>query len=92
MALYAGGHSLLLLALFYWVIDVKMIKSWAFFFIVIGMNAITIFFVRSFVSFDQIANFFLKGIAGYGPSFGKTDFVNRHRGGRVAVSVVPLPA
>lgn len=65
MVLYAGGYSLLLLAFFYWVIDVKMIRKWAFFFIVIGMNSITIFFMRSFVNFDQIANFFLRGIADY---------------------------
>ncbi len=69
MVLYAGGYSLLSLALFYWAIDVKMIKRWAFFFIVIGMNAITIFFIRNFVRFDEIAAFFLKGIAHYSPSF-----------------------
>jgi predicted acyltransferase len=69
MVLYASGYSLLLLALFYWVIDVKMIQRWAFFFIVIGMNAITIFFLRSLVNFEQIAGFFLKGITHYGPSF-----------------------
>ncbi len=68
MVLYAGGYSLLLLALFYWVVDVQMIRKWAFFFIVIGMNAITIFFIRSFVNFDEIAKFFLKGVIQYGPS------------------------
>ena len=40
--LYAGGWSLLLLALFYWIIDVKGYRKWAFFLIVIGMNSITI--------------------------------------------------
>ena len=40
--LVAAGWSLLLLALFYAVIDVLGYRKWAFFFIVIGMNAITI--------------------------------------------------
>jgi predicted acyltransferase len=70
MVLYAGGYSLLLLASFYWVIDVKMVQKWAFFFIVIGMNSITIFFMCSFVNFSEIANFFLKGIAELTPSLG----------------------
>jgi predicted acyltransferase len=61
--LYAGGWSLLLLALFYWVIDVKGYKKWAIFFIVIGMNPITIYFLQSFVGFDEIAEFFLVGIS-----------------------------
>ena len=39
----AVGWSLLLLSLFYWVIDVKGCKRWAFFFVVIGANAITIY-------------------------------------------------
>jgi predicted acyltransferase len=61
--LYAGGWSLLLLALFYWLIDVKGYKKWALFFVIIGMNPITIYFLQSFVSFDGIAEFFLVGIS-----------------------------
>ena len=41
---YAGGWSLLLLSLFHWLIDVRGYKKWAFFLIVIGMNAIPIYF------------------------------------------------
>ncbi|MBN1805420.1 MAG: DUF5009 domain-containing protein [Sedimentisphaerales bacterium] len=59
--LVAGGLSLLLLALFYWIIDVKGYKKWAFFFIIIGMNPITIYFLQRFVDFDGIAGFFLSG-------------------------------
>jgi len=65
MVLYAGGYSLLLLALFYWMIDVRMIRKWAFFFIVIGMNSITIFFTQSFVNFHDISSYFLKGVTEY---------------------------
>ncbi|MCP4612227.1 MAG: DUF5009 domain-containing protein [Planctomycetes bacterium] len=57
----AGGLSLILLALFYWVIDVKGYSKWAFFFIVIGMNPITIYFLQRFVDFNGIAEFFLAG-------------------------------
>ena len=41
--LVAGGWSLLLLALFYTMIDVLKFRAWAFFFVVIGVNAITIY-------------------------------------------------
>lgn len=41
--LRTGGLSLLLLALFYFIIDVKGFKKWAFFFKVIGMNSILIY-------------------------------------------------
>jgi predicted acyltransferase len=41
--LNVGGISLLLLALFYYVIDVRGHKKWAFFFAVIGMNSILIY-------------------------------------------------
>ena len=68
MILYAGGLSLLLLALFYWVIDVRMMRRWAFVFTVIGMNAITIYFLHSFVDFHEIANFFLRGVIQLAPS------------------------
>jgi predicted acyltransferase len=60
--LVAGGLSLLLLALFYAVIDVVGFKSWAFFFIVIGMNAITIYVVPRFIDFGRVARFFFGGV------------------------------
>jgi len=63
--LFAGGWSLLLLALFYWVIDVLGFKKWAFFFVVIGMNPITIYFLQRFVDFGGIAEFFLSGVAAH---------------------------
>ncbi len=67
--LFAAGWSLLLLALFYWIIDVKGYRKWAFFFIVIGMNPITIYFSQRFVDFNKIAAFFLGGIAERGVLF-----------------------
>ena len=61
--LFAGGWSLLLLALFYWVIDVQGYRKWAFFFVVIGMNAITIYFLQNLIDFERIGKFFLQGAA-----------------------------
>jgi predicted acyltransferase len=60
--LVAGGLSLLLLAVFYAVIDVLRIRRWAFPLVVIGVNAITIFVVPRFVDFDRVATFFLGGV------------------------------
>jgi predicted acyltransferase len=60
--LVAGGWSLLLLALFYAVVDVLRFRRWAFFFVVIGVNAITIYVVPRFLDFAKVARFFLGGI------------------------------
>jgi predicted acyltransferase len=61
--LVSAGYSLLLLSAFYWLIDVKGYAKWAFFFVVIGANPITIYFVQNFVNFEQIADFFVHGVA-----------------------------
>ncbi|HPK00593.1 MAG TPA: DUF5009 domain-containing protein [Candidatus Hydrogenedentes bacterium] len=55
MVLWAGGWSYLLLALFYWLIDVKQYRKWAFPFIVIGMNAIAVYVATSLISFRRIS-------------------------------------
>jgi len=66
--LYAGGWSLMLLGLFYLVIDVWKIRRWAFFFVVIGMNSITIYVLQHrILRFDIIRDFFLKGIHDMSP-------------------------
>jgi predicted acyltransferase len=61
--LLAGGWSVLLLALFYYVIDMRGYRRWAFFFVVIGVNAITIYVAQNIINFGQIARFFLGGVA-----------------------------
>lgn len=61
--LFSGGWCLILLALFYWLIDVKGYRKWTYFFVVIGVNPITIYFLQRFVNFDDIAQFFLAGVA-----------------------------
>ncbi|MDB5015475.1 MAG: hypothetical protein JWQ84_307 [Mucilaginibacter sp.] len=47
--LLVGGISLLLMALFYYAIDVLGYKKWAFFFKVIGMNSILIYISSHFI-------------------------------------------
>ena len=47
--LQAGGVSLLLLSLFYYIIDVLGYRRWAFFFAVIGMNSILIYLSDNFI-------------------------------------------
>jgi predicted acyltransferase len=65
MVLFTAGLGLLLLALFYWLIDVRGHKRWAFFFIVIGANPITIYVLQSVVDFNAIARLFVIGIIQY---------------------------
>ena len=59
--LFAGGWSLLLLSLFYWIIDVRGYRRWAFVFTVIGLNPITIYVLRSQLDLGVIANVFIHG-------------------------------
>lgn len=41
--LVSGGWALLALAFFYWLVDIKKKQSWAFAFIIVGMNSIFIY-------------------------------------------------
>ncbi len=69
--LWAGGWSFLLLALFYGIIDVLKLRAWSFFFVVIGMNAITIYMAEKILNFQSLSQFFLGGVAKFcGDHFG----------------------
>ena len=61
---YAAGWSCLLMAVFYWVIDMKGYKNWAFPFVVIGLNLITIYVVQRLFNFGHIADIFVHGFIG----------------------------
>jgi predicted acyltransferase len=63
MVLFAGGWSLLLLCLFYLVIDVLRVRSWAIFFVVIGTNAILAYMVTHVFDFRHISDIFIHGLA-----------------------------
>ena len=56
------GISLLLFSCFYLVIDVWHFKKWAFFFVVIGMNPITIYLACKIIKFDSASKFFFGGL------------------------------
>ncbi len=53
--LVTGGLSVIILALFYWLIDVKAFKKWAFPFIVIGLNSIFIYLLMNIIPWDRIS-------------------------------------
>ena len=63
--LYSNGWAMLLFALFFWIIDVRGYRKWAFPFIVIGLNPITIYVVQERFDFSQISNIFVGGLANY---------------------------
>ncbi len=58
--LNVGGYSLLLLSVFYYIIDIRGFKKWAFFFKVIGMNSILIYMSGKFIDWGYTTNGFFK--------------------------------
>jgi predicted acyltransferase len=60
---WVGGLSLLLFTIFHLIIDVWNFRKWAFFFVVIGMNPITIYLTERIVNFRQASRFFFGGFA-----------------------------
>jgi predicted acyltransferase len=63
--LVAGGWSALILAAFYWAVDIRGWRRWAYFFAVIGFNPITIYVGQKFIDFGKIARFFFGGVAAH---------------------------
>lgn len=57
--LLAGGIGFILMATFYWIIDVKGWKKWSFFFRVIGMNSIFIYLLYDMVNVGNITKYVL---------------------------------
>ncbi len=64
---FAGGLSLLLFLLFYMVIDVWKFEKWSLFFVVIGMNSITVYLAPKIIDFNKAAQFFFGGVIGLLP-------------------------
>jgi len=65
--LLTGGMAFLFMATFYWIIDVKGISNWAFFFKVIGMNSLLIYYAYRFIDFDHTSALIFGGIYGITP-------------------------
>lgn len=63
--LFSSGLCYLLLALFYWIIDIKGYIKWAFFLKVIGMNAIFAYMVSHTINLSTISKNILFGIEQY---------------------------
>jgi predicted acyltransferase len=63
MVLFAGGWSLLLLGLFYLVIDVLRLRRWSFFLVVIGMNAIAVYMAVHVFDFRVLGDIFVWGLS-----------------------------
>ena len=58
--LHVGGLSLLLLSLFYYIIDVLGYQRWSYFFRVIGMNSILIYISGRFIDWEYATNGFFQ--------------------------------
>jgi predicted acyltransferase len=57
-----GGMSFLAFSLFYWIIDILKYQKWTLFFIVIGMNSLTIYLVYRFVDFGHTSKLLFEGL------------------------------
>lgn len=60
-----SGMSFLMVALFYWIIDVKHFTRWAFFLKVIGMNSLVIYLACRFVDFGKSSHLLFSGLYGH---------------------------
>ncbi len=58
--MHTTGLSLLLMALFYYIIDILGYQRWAFFFKVIGMNSILIYISGKFINWKYTTNGFFQ--------------------------------
>jgi predicted acyltransferase len=63
--LFSSGLSFMLIALFYYLIDVKGYSRWAFWLRVIGMNSIAVYMAVHFIDFGGIAQNILYGLEQY---------------------------
>ncbi|HSH94103.1 MAG TPA: heparan-alpha-glucosaminide N-acetyltransferase domain-containing protein [Roseimicrobium sp.] len=59
--LVAGGYAAILLAGFYWVVDVLNCRSWCQPFVWIGTNSITIYLANNIIGFRKLADRFVGG-------------------------------
>ena len=61
--MFAGGWSLLLLTVFYLIIEVWNLRRWSVIFTVIGMNSITIYMLQAgIINFRSTRDFFFSGL------------------------------
>ena len=73
--LVVASYSLLLFALFYYLIDVLQWRKWPFFFTVIGMNSITIYLAQRFIRFSFTSERLFSGLINFLPEQAQPFFV-----------------
>jgi len=66
--LMSAGCACLMLLFFYWVIDIRGYRKWAFPLTVIGMNAIFIYIFTSLIHLDAIVGVFTREVARFLPA------------------------
>ena len=57
-----GGLAFLTFGLFYWVIDILNIRRWTFFFMVIGLNSLTIYLAYRLIDFRYTSRLLFEGL------------------------------
>lgn len=57
-----GGLAFLSIGLFYWLIDILQMRRWTFFFVVIGMNSLTIYLAYRLIDFGYTSRLLLEGL------------------------------
>ncbi len=62
-----GSYSLFIMALFYYLVDVRGWQKWTFIFRVVGMNSITIYLAQRMINFSSTNNFLFGGLVGLFP-------------------------
>jgi predicted acyltransferase len=83
--LFSGGISLVLLGVFYLIIDVWAWKKWAFVFTVLGTNAIAVYMARQLYDFRRLSDVFVKGLT---PHVGPWDDLLRGTAGFILAWLV----
>jgi predicted acyltransferase len=68
--LISAGWACTMLLIFYWFIDVLGFKKWAFFFVVIGVNALAVYLSDTVMRLSAISDVFTKDLAELMGSFG----------------------
>ena len=57
-----GGMAFLTFGLFYWVIDILQYRRWTFFFVVIGLNSLTIYLAYRLIDFGHTSRLLFEGL------------------------------
>ena len=60
--LLTGGMAFLTFGLFYWAIDILRYRGWTLFFVVIGMNSLTIYLAYRLIDFGHTSRLLFEGL------------------------------